>query len=167
MTETIKKALTSKYTPPNKNITFKAVFSFNQLKWSGNSRKTNFRLAAHSLLNSFNNTSLSIEDLEAKIKQLSLPSLNDYVKSSLNIPQSSGLTTAQNQLSSMLSQSQNIQNLLLTNVSTNFLQTSMSNFLSSTYSLQNTLSNLLQSSSKTATTQKIYASSDIDTIQVL
>lgn len=166
--DTAKKLIKSRYqqTTLGKNVTFKASFTFTQFKWTGNSRKTNFRLSAHTLLNRMTANTSDVEDLSTMVNQLSLKNLSNFVKQSSMLNEGIGLATINNQISSLLSQSSDISSISELNISTKSLENQMTSFMSGTISLRDTISNLLKASTKTAITQKIYVSTSVDALQV-
>jgi len=161
-----KKILNSTYQPPIKDVTFTASFTFTLLTWTGNSRKTDFRLAGHTILNEVTSNSPTVEDLTATVNQLPLSQLSNFIQNSSSLTGGIGLTTVNNQISEMLTQSSTISSLSSTNTTVNSRTNSMINFMSGIYSLRQTISNLLRANSKAALTEKIYVSSDVDSIQV-
>lgn len=149
-----------------KNTQIKIKFSFEKFKWSGSSRKTNFRLAANTYLNLLKNTSLNSEDLIKNMKSLPLAEILPFVKETANVPDGIGLTEAANQISNVIALSDNLLTMIKTNKSLDLIKATSTNFFSNANSVKGTFSNIILSNSKSAITEKIYVASDVDALQV-
>lgn len=165
---TTKQNLISYYSKPNKDVLYSVHYNFNQLKWKGNSRETNFRLAAHTVLKGLTSNSSNIEEVEAKIKQLSLEELSSLINSNTSTNSEAMLVAKQK-----LEQTTSIYNEYKNRISSqeNFSESQINDvarsFMANQLSLKDTISSIFKANSKTALTQKIYVSTKIETIEVV
>jgi len=166
LNSTIKKLVNESRTNATKNTTFEAEFTFTKLKWSGNSRKSNFRLAGHTLLNVLTSTSSNVDDLIKSMQQLSISELLTFLKDTAKIPEGTGLTTATNQLNNVAVEAQNISSMVKANSSADSIKIAMNNYFSNANSIKDTFSTLLKANSKSGLTEKIYVSSDTEALEV-
>ena len=145
---------------------FKSVFTFSYFRWTGNSRKNNFKLSAHTLLNSVTNTTSSIDDVITSMKTVPFSDLLSFVKNSGQIPEGSGFNAADDLYQKVANEMTTI-NENLTNYNSTNLQDMMTNLFSNANSVKNTFANLFVANSKAAITKKIYVSSDTSALEVI
>lgn len=141
-----------------KNQDLQSIFTFTAFKWTGISRKSDFKLSAHTLLNGISNSTSSIDDLITTMEEVPISDLMSFVQSSGQIPQGSGLNAATNLYNQVSGQIQ----ASVSGSSSN----SMTNLFSNANALKNTFSNLFIANSKAPITSNIYVSSDTDVLEV-
>lgn len=165
---TTKQNLISYYSKPNKDVLYSVHYNFNQLKWKGNSRETNFRLAAHTVLKGLTSNSSNIEEVEAKIKQLSLEELSSLINSNTST-NSEAMLVAKQKLEQTISIYNEYKNRISSqeNFSESQINDVARSFMANQLSLKDTISSIFKANSKTALTQKIYVSTKIETIEVV
>ena len=148
----------------SKNQSYIASFTFTAFKWSGNSRKNNFKLAAHTILNTLFNNSLNTDDKIQALEQTSIKDLYNFVKNATNIPEGVGLSTANLQLTNILEETKTGVVSNATSILNKI--TSITTYFASVIALKSTFSILLNANSKCGLTQKIYVSSDTTALEV-
>lgn len=149
-----------------KDNSLEASFHFLQFKWVGNSRNSNFRLSANTILNSLTNSSANLEEYKTNLKLLPLNELLPFVQDIVNIPDYTVLQTVYNQLAKVILESKNLLITPTNNINKSILSKKIDDYFSDSFSIKETFANLMEAYSKNGLTEKIYVSSDIDALEV-